>query len=134
MTLEDDVESMLSEQFNASNESMFRVRGVGGLGGPLERGGDSTFRCNYSMYDEDRGLISESEDGWYPEKDLDKDKHNNDNQIDDISEHSSDEYTDEDPEDNADPSVPKKVKKPKGEKGEKKKKKKKKNLDDAGEN
>jgi len=24
------------------------------------------------MYDEDRGLISESEDGWYPEKDLDK--------------------------------------------------------------
>ena len=28
MTLEDDVESMLSEQFNASNESMFRVRGI----------------------------------------------------------------------------------------------------------
>ena len=26
MTLEDDVESMLSEQFNASNESMFRIR------------------------------------------------------------------------------------------------------------
>jgi len=24
------------------------------------------------MYDEDRGLISESEDGWYPEKDLGK--------------------------------------------------------------
>jgi hypothetical protein len=57
---------------------MFRVRGVGpshGLGGPLERGGgDSTFRCNDSMYDEDRGLISESEDGWYPEKDMDKEK------------------------------------------------------------
>ena len=73
MTLEDDVESMLSEQFNASNESMFRVRGVGqqhGIGGaPLERGGDSTFRCNDSMYDEDRGLISESEDGWYADKD-----------------------------------------------------------------
>ena len=34
MTLEDDVESMLSEQFNTSNESMFRVRGVGGAGGP----------------------------------------------------------------------------------------------------
>ena len=130
MTLEDDVESMLSEQFNASNESMFRVRGIGGLGGPLERGGDSTFRCNDSMYDEDRGLISESEGGWYPEKDLDKDK-NNDNQIDDISEHSSDEYTDDDPEDNPDPSQPKKVKKPKGEKGEKKKKKKKKNLEDG---
>ena len=76
MTLEDDVESMLSEQFNASNESMFRVRGIGGLNGPLERGGDSTFRCNDSMYDEDRGLISESEDGWYPEKDFDKDKQN----------------------------------------------------------
>jgi hypothetical protein len=85
---------------------MFRVRGVAqshALGGPLERGGDSTFRCNDSMYDEDRGLISESEDGWYPEKDFDKDK-NNDNQIDDISEHSSDEYTDDDPEDNPDPS------------------------------
>ena len=55
---------------------MFRVRGVvtgntvgfmGGAGG----GGDSTFRCNDSMYDEDRGLISESEDGWYPDKDRD---------------------------------------------------------------
>ena len=80
------------------------------------------------MYDEDRGLISESEDGWYPEKDVDK--QNNDNQIDDISEHSSDEYTDDDPEENVDPSVPKKVKKSKGEKGEKKKKKKKKNPDE----
>lgn len=111
---------------------MFRVRGVGGLGGPLERGGDSTFRCNDSMYDEDRGLISESEDGWYPEKDRDvgKDK-DNDNQIDDISEHSSDEYTDDDPDDNPDPSLPKKVKKTKGEKGEKKKKKKKKNLEEG---
>jgi len=81
MTLEDDVESMLSEQFNASNESMFRVRGVGqthGVGGPLERGGDSTFRCNDSMYDEDRGLISESEDGWYPEKDMVKPNNVND--------------------------------------------------------
>ena len=29
MTLEDDVESMLSDQFNTSNESMFKVRGVG---------------------------------------------------------------------------------------------------------
>ena len=28
MTLEDDVESMLSDQFNTSNESMFKVRGV----------------------------------------------------------------------------------------------------------
>lgn len=44
MTLEDDVESMLSEQFNASNESMFRIRagmiGTQALGG----GGDSTYR------------------------------------------------------------------------------------------
>ena len=62
MTLEDDVESMLSEQFNTSNESMFRVRGVGNLG--AGGAGDSTYRCNDSMYDEDRGLISESEDGW----------------------------------------------------------------------
>ena len=100
MTLEDDVESMLSEQFNTSNESMFRVRGVSG-GGPLigqaaGGGGDSTFRCNDSMYDEDRGLISESEDGWYP----DKDGRDNpiDNKIDDISEHSSDDVTDSEPE------------------------------------
>jgi hypothetical protein len=75
MTLEDDVESMLSEQFNTSNESMFRVRGVVATTGLLQTtnnaggGGDSTFRCNDSMYDEDRGLISESEDGWVPEKD-----------------------------------------------------------------
>ena len=132
MTLEDDVESMLSEQFNASNESMFRVRGIANtnLGGGLNAG-DSTFRCNDSMYDEDRGLISESEDGWYPEKDMGKNR-DDDNQIDDISEHSSDEYTDDDPEDNVDPNLPKKVKKPKGEKGEKKKKKKKKNLEDGG--
>jgi len=70
ITLEDDVESMLSEQFNASNESMFRVRGIANtnIGGGLNAG-DSTFRCNDSMYDEDRGLISESEDGWYGEKD-----------------------------------------------------------------
>ena len=46
------------------------------------------------MYDEDRGLISESEDGWYADKDQKELK--DDNQIDDISEHSSDEYTDDD--------------------------------------
>jgi hypothetical protein len=34
MTLEDDVESMLSEQFNQSNASMFKVRpGFPGGGG-----------------------------------------------------------------------------------------------------
>ena len=94
----------------------------------MERGGDSTFRCNDSMYDEDRGLISESEDGWYAEKD--QKEQPNENQIDDISEHSSDEYTDEeDPIVNADGSIlPKKVKKVKGDNvdGKKKKKKKKK--------
>lgn len=76
---------------------MFRFRGV--IGAPGEtRGGDSTFRCNDSMYDEDRGLISESEDGFY----IDNKGGNNDNdhKIDDISEHSSDECTDSDPENN----------------------------------
>ena len=94
ITLEDDVESMLSEQFNTSNESMFKVRGVGNLGGG--GAGDSTYRCNDSMYDEDRGLISESEDGWNPDKD--REGFNIDNKIDDISEHSSDECTDSEPE------------------------------------
>ena len=139
MTLEDDVESMLSEQFNTSNESMFRVRGVagssavpsgtgglqlGGVGGG-DRGGDSTFRCNDSMYDEDRGLISESEDGWNAEKDGQGDW--KDNNIDDISEHSSDEMTDSEPEEIQEGGIiVKKVKKTKAEKGEKRKKKKKK--------
>ena len=127
MTLEDDVESMLSDQFNTSNESMFRVRGVGGnvgfLGG-AGGGGDSTFRCNDSMYEEDRGLISESEDGWYPDKD--RDGRDNENKFDDISEHTSDECTDSDPEEVVEGQAPKKVKKTKGEKGEKKKKKRKK--------
>ena len=121
MTLEDDMESMLSEQFNTSNESMFRVRGVGNLG--AGGAGDSTYRCNDSMYDEDRGLISESEDGWQ-QHDLNIDN----NHIDDISEHSSDDVTDSEPEEaqEGQEPVPKKPKKAKGEKGEKKKKKKKK--------
>lgn len=123
ITLEDDVESMLS---HTSNESMFRVRGVGNLG--AGGAGDSTYRCNDSMYDEDRGLISESEDG-FPQHDL-----NMDNKIDDISEHSSDEYvTDSEAEDPKDGHEPKpKKKKPKGEKGEKgeKKKKKKKKIEE----
>ena len=89
-------------------------------------GGDSTFRCNESMYDEDKGLISESEDGWYAEKD--RGEGNIENKIDDISEHSSDDVSDSGPEENVEGQgvVPKKVKKSKGEKGEKKKKKKKK--------
>jgi hypothetical protein len=33
-------------------------------GGIAGNGGDSTFRCNDSGNDEDKGLISESEDGW----------------------------------------------------------------------
>ena len=127
MTLEDDVESMLSDQFNTSNESMFRVRGVVpgttvgfGAGG----GGDSTFRCNDSMYDEDRGLISESEDGWYPDKD---NAQKNEDRFDDISEHTSDECTDSDQDPLAEGQEKKpKVKKTKGEKGERKKKKRKK--------
>ena len=105
---------------------MFRVRGIANtnIGGGLNAG-DSTFRCNDSMYDEDRGLISESEDGWYAEKDQ-GDRMGDANKMDDISEHSSDYVTDSEPEENQDGQiVPKKVKK-KGEKGEKKKKKKKK--------
>ena len=132
MTLEDDVESMLSDQFNTSNESMFKVRGVTAsgqtqLGGGLAGGGgDSTFRCNDSIQDEDRGLISESEDGWYPERDNQKnqDQGQHDN-FDDISEHSSDEMTDSDNPEIIGDAIVKKIKK-KGEKGERKKKKKKK--------
>lgn len=134
MTLEDDVESMLSDQFNTSNESMFKVRGVTSsgqpqLGGGLAGGGgDSTFRCNDSIQDEDRGLISESEDGWYPERDNQNQKNPEPGQrddFDDISEHSSDEMTDSDNPEIIGDAIVKKIKK-KGEKGERKKKKKKK--------
>lgn len=72
MTLEDDVESMLSENhLNQSNSSMFRVR-PGMFGGQQELGnGDSTFRGQEDSIlggiENDRGdMISESEDGgWY---------------------------------------------------------------------
>ena len=52
---------------------MFKVRlhssnFAGGLGRGLDAG-DSTFRCNESAHEDDRGMISESEDGWYAEKD-----------------------------------------------------------------
>ena len=132
MTLEDDVESMLSDQFNTSNESMFKARGVTAsgqtqLGGGLAGGGgDSTFRCNDSIQDEDRGLISESEDGWYPERDNQKNQDQGQrDDFDDISEHSSDEMTDSDNPEIIGDVIVKKIKK-KGEKGERKKKKKKK--------
>lgn len=97
MTLEDDVESMLSDQFNTSNESAFKVRGINAH---LGQGGDSTYRCNDSMCDEDRGLISESEDGWYADKD--KGEGGIEKQIDDISEHSSDDVTDSEPDEQQD--------------------------------
>ena len=74
---------------------MFKVRGVGNLGAGIEGGGDSTYRCNDSMYDEDRGLISESEDGWVNDKERGEII---ENKIDDISEHSSEECTDSEPE------------------------------------
>ena len=137
MTLEDDVESMLSEQFNTSNDStMFKVRGVTAHLGQdrafaIGHAGDSTYRCNDSAQDderyaEERGLISESEDGWYPDKERKADfkEDERDNEFDDISEHSSDEITDSEPE-NADNPGEEKVKKVK-KKGDKKKKKKKK--------
>ena len=88
---------MMSEQFNTSNESMFKVRGVSTIGGGYLLGGglnagDSTYRCNESAQEDDRGLISESEDGWYPDKENifrhEQQPHEN---FDDISEHSSDE-------------------------------------------
>ena len=75
---------------------MFKVRGVGNLGTGIDGGGDSTYRCNDSMYDEDRGLISESEDGgWVNDKERGEVI---ENKIDDISEHSSEEMTDSEPE------------------------------------
>lgn len=68
MTLDDDVESIVSEQFNQSNESMFRIKG--GLVAP-QGAGDSTYRAEDSVLgmEDDRGIVSESEDGWYAEKD-----------------------------------------------------------------
>ena len=57
---------------------MFKVRGVSTSGGGINGGyflggglnaGDSTYRCNESAQEDDRGLISESEDGWFPDKD-----------------------------------------------------------------
>ena len=110
MTLEDDVESMLSEQFNASNESMFRIRpgmiGTQALGG----GGDSTYRGQEESvfgYDDDKGLISESEDGgWYMSDNGRKAKPqiggDPEDEFDDISEHSSDDVSDSDGEVNPD--------------------------------
>ena len=94
----------------------------GGLAGG---GGDSTFRCNDSIADDDRGLISESEDGWYPERDNPKNPDQQQADFDDISEHSSDEMTDSDNPEIIGDAIIKKTKK-KGEKGERKKKKKKK--------
>ena len=52
---------------------MFKVRlhssnFAGGLGRGLDAG-DSTFRCNESAQEDERGMISESEDGWYADKD-----------------------------------------------------------------
>ena len=81
---------------------MFKVRGVAAsgqtqFGGGLA-GGDSTFRCNDSIQDEDRGLISESEDGWYADRDNQRKEDQDKQDFDDISEHSSDEMTDSEPE------------------------------------
>ena len=64
MTLEDDVESILSEQFNASNDSMFRVKPRG----------DSTYRANEDSVhgiDDEKAAISESDDGVWHASDKD---------------------------------------------------------------
>ena len=69
MTLEADVESILSEHFNASNESMFRIRPGGLATGQNIGGGDSTYRGmddSVFGFEDEKGMISESEDGgWY---------------------------------------------------------------------
>lgn len=109
---------MLSEQFNTSNESVFKVRGMnaGHLGA-----GDSTFRGYESAQDDAKDFVSESEDGWYERNRGDGEI---ENKMDDISEHSSDYVTDSDPEDQNGETAPAKVKKVNGEKKKKKKKKK----------
>ena len=87
--------------------------------------GDSTYRGNDSMNEDDKGLISESEDGWYAERDKGDDKEKDNDEFSDISEHSSDEVTDSDPENQEGPggTIIKKTKKVKGEKKKRKKKK-----------
>ena len=128
----DDVESMLSDHIaGTSDGSQFKNRLQSNIGQNFGGGlaaGDSTFRCNES-HEEDRGLVSESEDGWHPDKKKQDDQ--DDNEFSDISEHSSDERSDssgvlEDPQG----VIAVKKKKPKGEKGEKRKKKKKKAATD----
>jgi hypothetical protein len=70
MTLEDDVESMLSENhLNQSNSSMFRVR-PGAFGGGQELGqGDSTFRAHedsiLGVIENDTGDLISEEGNWY---------------------------------------------------------------------
>mgnify|MGYP006424143437 CR=1 FL=1 len=78
-------------------------------------------------------MISESEDGgWYAsdreggDRRRDGLKQANDDEFDDISEHSSDDVSDSEQEYVDAQGLSKKGKKPKGEKGERKKKKKKK--------
>ena len=104
MTLEDDVESILSENnLNQSNSSMFKVRtGILSQGIDLGGGGqgDSTFRVNEDSVlggiDNDKAdIISESEDGgWYQS---DKDggfqfgQKEADDELSDISENSQDD-------------------------------------------
>jgi len=128
MTLEDDVESMLSEQ---SNQSMFRVKA--GFGRDQGGAGDSTYRAHEDSVlgmEDDKGIVSESDDGGYLyQSENDRVLHQGDNkaedELSDISENSQDDDSSD-----ADPNnlngSPKKTKKNKGEKGERKKRKKKK--------
>ena len=58
----------------AAGRRVFKVRLQSNVGGGNQLGtglaaGDSTYRCNESAQDDDRGLISESEDGWFADKD-----------------------------------------------------------------
>lgn len=133
MTLEDDVESMLSENhLNQSNSSMFRVR-HGFQGGQELQNGESTFRQHeesiHGDQGNDRNYISESEDGgWYQsEKDGVNhfDRREADDELSDISENSQDDYeTDPDGADaECDQFGSPHKKKLKGEKRKKRKKK-----------
>lgn len=131
MTLEDDVESMLSENhLNQSNSSMFRVRHAhqAGLRIGEELGqGDSTYRAHEDSIlgmENDKDIISESDEGgWYQsEKDGGAyQKHGeNEDDLSDISENSQDDDDSEGDDPNGSPNK----KKLKGEKKKKRKKKK----------
>jgi len=102
---------------------MFRVRPGFGGGGQELGGGNSTYRAHEDSLlgmEDDRGVISESEDGNYDKFHIRKQNVDSDDELSDISENSQD---DDDSSDPGDTGSPKKTKKEKKEKRKKKKKK-----------